>query len=145
MMKRMLIAFTILFLIVTQSVPYSDAISKDYATKGQHNGRIWLSMSNTEKEAYVAGMHDGAFLLWITVDEQKICSSKDFDKTLDSTFISKTRPNEIVKQIDSFYTDSTNLNIPIMRAYEVVKHKYQGGSPSNLEERIVTLRKIFNK
>ena len=141
-MKKTLIAFAILFLIVSQSVCYPD---DKYVTKGLHNGRQWLSLNKGEKESFVSGMHEGAALLLLKLGKQGICTSEKLDKTFDSTLVINTSPTEITSQIDSFYADSSNLNIPIIQAYEVAGHKFRGLSPSIIEEYIAELRKFFNK
>lgn len=117
---------------------------KGYSTSGFHNGLLWLAQSEGAKVAYVAGIYDGGRLLWRVLDQSKICTSENFDKKFDSTFIVKTPPKEIAQQIDSFYSDSSNLTIPIFLAYEIAGLKFRGESPSKIEEYTAAMRKFYN-
>lgn len=144
-MKKAILAFVILFVIVGQSVCYSEGTSKRYKTVGLYNGRAWSEMSEDAKFTFVAGIHNGA-AYFRDVIIGRGANPKMVNEAFDSLMhIPKTSYDEIAKQIDSFYVDSTNLNIPINRAYEIVNYKIRGEPPSKLEEYTAEFRKFYNK
>jgi hypothetical protein len=141
MMKRTILAFVILFVIAGQTECYSEDTSSEYLTMGFFNGRMWSMMNKTSKDSYVAGVYSGAVLFRDVVINQQTCTAKIVNETFNSTIqISRTKYGEIAQQIDSFYSDSSNLRIPIHNAYE-----FRGESPSKIEEYTAQLRKFYNK
>ncbi len=144
-MKIAIIVFVILFVIAGQSVCYSEDTSNNNLTSGLPNGRAWTTWNKIAKTAYLAGLYGGALLLRDAL-LHKGMSDKVANETLTSMMdIPKATYEEIAKQIDTFYADSTNLNIPINRAFEVASHKFRGESLSKLEEYTAELRKFYNK
>ena len=145
-MRKTLLAFTIFFVIFFQSVCYSDDVSDNYETMGHVNGRAWVTFETNHKLVFIRGLYDGASLFNELLKGKEECSptvrSDTFNKRIS---IPKATRYEIIKQIDSFYADSSNMRIPIMIAYEIGGLKIRGESPRMIEEYTAELRKIFNK
>jgi len=148
-MRRTFLVFVILFIIVTQSICFAQGTSstKNHVTFGYPNGRFWLNLNNITKFTYLIGLVDGAKLFkGYIIDAKKICNNdKGIDEAYDDIIeIPKAELKDIVGQINSFYADSANLNIPVVKAYEIAGRKFKGESPKDIEEFIAELRRLLN-
>lgn len=147
-MKKTLIVFAILVIIVSQSICYAQdtSSSKYHVTMGYPNGRFWLHMNNEAKQTFLIGLSVGGKLFREYIDGKKICNDKDINEAYNEIMeMPKAELKDIVGQINSFYADSSNLNIPISRAHEIAVVKFKGESPQVIEEYIAELRKAVNK
>lgn len=66
-------------------------------------------------------------------------------KQIDDLTIRGFRTSDIVQQIDAFYSDSSNLRIPIVDAYKYAMKKMHGAKQRELEDYAAELRLIYNR
>lgn len=111
------------------------------------NGRFWQKLDPQSKIILVHGIEQG---MWLLAQELSLYSTEmkidqDTLKALGGFEISDLKSSEIMEQIDLFYKDSANRRIPIIEAYRWVYKKLNGYSEKELDSKIESLRKYYNK
>ena len=115
--------------------------------KLMYNGHVWNDLDLQSKTMYIIGIEEGATLL---VDEMSL---DVLEKNIThSTLIALKRiystgfqASDIVLEIDKFYKQSLNIEIPIVEAYRHVLKKFNGVSPDELTQNEAKLRKKYSK
>jgi len=126
----------ILILWVAVRFVADDDMAK-YLTRGRSNGRVWAIFDLNAKLTYLDGLHDGA------VEAALLVSGKNyFPAEMNAGDFSN---KEIVKQIDAFYTDGSNVRVPIVWAFQYMVKKTNGTKSTDLEDYAATLRKLSNE
>lgn len=104
---------------------------------GLTNGRQWLTCNKEAKIMYVAAMGD--FLAYhsskknMEVNKKGSMEKRDLGAYMLSFVPYNHTFDELVKQLDNFYTDSTNSTIPIIVAMRIVAQKFYGTSEGTLK------------
>lgn len=106
----------------------------DVFHKGVGNGRAWQTLDSQSRIFYVNGIYEGLVLARR--------EGLDWDR---GNAPSGFRMSEFVEQIDKFYSDSTNLRIPVIEAYVYTIRKLKGDSSKDLTDFETLLRKTYNK
>ena len=111
---------TLIFLFAAASL----FAQTDRFTKGAENGYAWNEMEriqvhfSTSKETYLSSILQRFNLLQEKYPELKSLScNEDIEKLLIEGKSDEISLEEVVKQIDTFYSRSKNLIIPIIFAY----------------------------
>jgi hypothetical protein len=107
------------------------------------NGRAWKSLDPQSKVAWLVGIEDGVTLLFKELFDEG--NSEPTQRVLDAVTIPGFRQSDIAKQMDSFYSDSANVRIPVLEAYRYSLLKMKGKKASDLEEVLVGLRQTYNQ
>jgi hypothetical protein len=109
------------------------------------NGRLWQRIDLQSTMFVLEGADNGEYLLFLQVGE----ASKQGGVSravMDGLFTNKIenfRLSEIAEQIDMFFKDSANRQIPVIEAYRYVAKRIKGSSPRELDELASTLRKNY--
>lgn len=127
--------FTILLVLL----PITVFTQSDRYTKGAENGYTWIRMEdptrpyNTSKENYL-----GSILERYQLTQEKhpeiasLSCRKDMNKLLDEGKSDEISLDDIVKEIDGFYSQSDNMIVPIIFAYCYTIKKFAGASAKEL-------------
>lgn len=133
-MLKIKFLFVLISIFTTISFPQSERY-----TKGAENGYTWLAMDdpnlmyNTSKENYL-----GSILDRIRVTGEKhpeivsLTCRKDINKLFNEGKSDKISLEDVVKEIDSFYSQEGDLVIPIIFAYCYTIKKFAGASSKEL-------------
>jgi len=110
-------------------------------TKGAENGYMWLAMDdpvliyNTSKENYLSSIMDR---LRITGERYPEISSlgcrSDIDQLINEGKSEELSLEDVVDEIDKFYSQKDNLVIPIIFAYCYTIKNFAGVSTKELNE-----------
>jgi hypothetical protein len=108
------------------------------------DGHFWESLSAGEKEAYIAGLIDGALSFGAealySVDDQ--AAQTAVDNLMDDYDLRKETPvSAVVNVLDRFYEDPANKKIWVSEAYTVALKMIRGYSEVKLQEEIEFLRR----
>lgn len=142
-------AMTVVLLLALP--PWAPAQDTELTTLGRMNGRFWKLMSSNDKAFFLKGMVEGGILVRDAIELQGGSTGgkqsapivfKIVADTVDSTFITHFKANEVAVGIDTFYADPANIRIPISLAYGMVKFKFEGMQDAELQQRISLLRKM---
>jgi hypothetical protein len=150
---RIIISFLIFSLqsaIVSASTPdkYVTEVYMGYARYASSNGRYWNVLKRQAKITFLHGIEEGFSLLELHLYES------NFDpNTLKSIadiiqhdlLVSGLRFSDLVDQVDKFYTDSLNLQVPIMEAYRYAIKKLRGAPQTELDQMSAAMRKAISK
>lgn len=108
-------------------------------TKGAENGFTWIRMEdpiqsyNTSKENYLGSILERYRLTQEKYPEIASLSCKeDMNKLLDEGKSDEISLDDIVKEIDGFYSNGENMIVPIIFAYCYSIKKFAGASAKDL-------------
>lgn len=126
--------FVLFLIIAVNAFPQSERF-----TKGAENGYTWIRMEdsskpyNTSKENYLGSILDRFRLTGERYPEIESLSCKEDIEKLHRTGKSdEISLEDIVKEIDTFYSRSDNMIIPIIFAYCYSIKKFAGESAEEL-------------
>ena len=133
-MKSYLILAGIIFISVSLS-------AQSRYTKGAENGYAWLSMDVSQlpysnmKYKYLSGILDKNKIIKNKFPESKqlLCDS-EINELLEKGESANFSLEDVVKEIDSFYSNENNLEIPIVFAYCFVIKKEAGQTEQELND-----------
>jgi hypothetical protein len=112
---------------------------------GWTNGRAWFTLDDTSKAALVLGIEQGLIL---SVRENWDAMPKDAQPTLTDTAgrltVNGVAFNQMVEQINEFYLDATNLDIPVVDVYEYVVMQAKKTPQADLDRFLENLRKTYH-
>ena len=132
---------TLYFLVIRVIFSASSLAQTERYTKGAENGYTWLAMDdpslmyNTSKENYLSSILDR---MRITGERYPEVSSlgcrADIDKLFSEDKSEEFSLEDVVNEIDRFYSQRDNLVIPIIFAYCYTIKKFAGVSAKELAE-----------
>jgi hypothetical protein len=157
-MKRIVLIFIILptLLILASQQVFSQQTEEELSTKGEaariiyswSNGRAWKLLNAQSKITFLNGIEEGIMLQlqesW-TRFKSDSPSKKIAEETSVSLMIRGFRFYDLVQQIDDFYSDTSNIRIPIVEAYKYTLRKLRGTSKQELENYTAKLRQKYNQ
>jgi hypothetical protein len=120
----------------------SAASDDDISTARLLNGHAWLSMTTPQKVAYLRGIYDGVLWARYILVATKVSQADD---VLNQVQIKSMTFGEIASALDSFYADTSNVQVPVALAHEWLKHKVGGASRQALDAEATQLRSMFSK
>jgi len=128
--------FASILILTATSFPQSER-----HTKGAENGYTWLAMDdpnlmyNTSKENYLSSILDR---FRVTGEKHPEITSlscrEDIDKLFNEGKSDEFSLEDVVNEIDWFYSRGNNLVIPIIFAYCYTIKKFAGASTKELNE-----------
>ena len=110
------------------------------------NGRFWKSLDESGKLLLLRGAADAIQFLIVELG--------GIQKVLDSTGVAKVSQEyapleatfgEILQQVDAFYVDGANANVPVLYARQYAIRKMNGSSPKELEQYASAVRLLFSR
>ena len=111
---------------------------------GVGNGRGWNQLGNVSKKIFLEGMISG-----IVATLQRSANELDSSSTKKLNWLmsagDKHSLSDVMQQIDSFYADSANLNIPVLEAYKYAFFKFEGADQEALNKAISGLRAKYKE
>jgi hypothetical protein len=152
--KGFLALSIILGILVICSASYAENQESDFVIgktiKGSDlflkvaNGRAWGVLPLQAKITFIVGLQEGWLLVLMRMKE---VGGQDISALWENArdyAIDLTR-SEIAKQVDSFYSDSANVRVPVVEAYRYIHRKVKGASPEELARIAADLRRTYNK
>jgi hypothetical protein len=112
-------------------------------TNASFNGRFWNTLPPQTKAGYVFAIMDSANIFPSFAPKDCICAidtSMTFLKELLGDSGNPT-PNEIIEEMDAFFKEQVNRQIPILQALRYVSKKMTGSTQNELQQFEITLRK----
>jgi len=107
------------------------------------NGRWWLKLNATEKICYLAGHLEGAAEVWgelsrarellARLQGKSAPSRTEAAEKFNQAFAGHFTFEEMAMAIDRFYEDPTNRMIQVIGAFSVMKRKFEGARPAEIE------------
>jgi hypothetical protein len=126
----------IIMVLATTSFTQSDRY-----TKGAENGNMWLAMDDptlpysVSKENYLSSILDRIRVTGEKYPEiASLTCRDDINKLYNEGESDNISLEDVVKKIDSFYSHSDNLVIPIIFAYCYTIKKFAGASTKELKK-----------
>lgn len=111
------------------------------------NGYAWRQLDTQAKITFLMGITEGLNLLVLQMLNDKR-TDKSIQDAIDSALvltISGFKFSDLVLQVDSFYTDTANLRIPVLEVYRHILQKMKGAEPAELAKHEATLRRLYNQ
>ncbi len=128
---------------VSQALTTDEKLVSRFVGKNWVNGRSWEKLDYSGKLGFVCGLFDGITLFWSAAAAGK---KADIDSVYQALSISSSLTvGDVVKGIDEFYGDGTNLGLPAVCAYLYFAFKQRGDSPEKMEKRLTLWRRMFNR
>jgi len=111
------------------------------------NGRAWTVLDAQAKITFLVGIENGLALVPLQMQTEKRIDKSINDAHASSAYltISGFRFGDLVSQVDSFYSDTANLKIPVIEAYRYVIKKMKGATSEELATSAANLRRIYNQ
>jgi hypothetical protein len=109
------------------------------------NGRSWRGLDKQSKIMLLVGIAEGAVLMRRELFVLQHDGNPDLQRAFDNLTISGFKYSDITAQVDTFYSDSANLRIPVIEAYKHVVARMKGASTSELERSVTALRQTYNQ
>lgn len=107
-------------------------------TSGFTNGRLWMQLDHATKAAFLAGCRDaflyGAFFV-----------TGDYAKIPDELRFPSLTADELLRELDLFYSEGANGPIPIIFAIRYARHKAIGDGPGELQDLLASMRRFASK
>jgi hypothetical protein len=139
--------FVLFLFFAVNTFPQSERYTKD-----AENGYAWISMEDpvqiysTSKENYLGSILDRHRLTEEKHPEIASLSCRnDMNKLLEKGKSEEISLEDIVKDINIFYSSSENMNIPIIFAYCYSIKKFAGASAKELNVYKKEVRKFCNE
>jgi hypothetical protein len=112
-----------------------------------YNGYFWNKWDMQTKIIILTGIDNGEYLLFLAVSETN--DSNNIKRPLINSLLSLQtagfKLSDEVKQIDIFYKDSANLQIPIIESYRYMIKRMNGASQRELDNLAASLRNKYNQ
>ena len=104
------------------------------------DGKMWRHFSENEKWTYLFGFEDGArsTAMHYVPDE---ALRQSIYKGLPSSLTEGSTIKSLIAEIDEFYSDKQNLDIPVNSVLLVIRNRMMGVSEEKLNKYIKSLRK----
>lgn len=105
-------------------------------TQGRPNGRIWERLDRQTKIFFLYGIESGLAL------------GADWtgnEKTYKQLSIKGFKFGDLAQEIDAFYSERSNIRVPIAFAYVFVIRKMNGATRAELDDYSSELRKMWNR
>jgi hypothetical protein len=111
------------------------------------NGYSWNRMDMQSKIFFLKGLDNGEYLLFLKVVEanKQGSASRAVIDSLLTDKIDGFKLSEIAEQIDMFFRDSANRQIPVIEAYRYVAKRIKGANPREFEDLASSLRNNYYK
>lgn len=155
MKTRRWLAFPLLMIVVfipvyaqqpTEQEMKTFGLITEHSRYGWANGKAWKILDRQSKVIYVEGIENGIFLFFRESYPKLSTADRAVSETeTDNLLVTGFRMSDIVDQVDVFYSDSSNLRIPMADAYKYSMKKMHGAKEPELQDYTSELRAIYNK
>ena len=109
------------------------------------NGKTWRDVDHQSRIIWVDGIEEGVMLTIREVHPHTVLADRAvIDAVPDGLSIKGFHMSDVVQQIDRFYSDSSNLRIPVVDAYKYAVKKMHGAKRQELDDYETELRRKFN-
>jgi hypothetical protein len=125
------------FILSASFLCFSQDIDKEDVMKIS-SGMFWDSLNLNEKKVYIKGLEDGTVnvcMYYVTSQEDKVDAYSMLPTMLDVISY-----EGFIRQIDLFYKDPENYDIPIIYALVVVRNRLAGVKEEDIENYLAYLR-----
>lgn len=113
---------------------------------GFSNGKRWRAVDLQSQIMWVQGVQEGmSFMVREVYPHTSVTDRAAIEKKFKSVTIQGFRDSDVVKQIDRFYEDSSNLRIPVVDAYKYTVRKIHGAKQRELDDYAAELRQLYNR
>lgn len=109
------------------------------------NGRGWNKMPKAQQVGAMHGIHEGMLLMANEMSYKESVPSERIMNAIDRHYTPDSSMSEDAAGVTAFYSDSTNMRLPIIEAYRFVKMKAVGATPEELGRYLANLRKKYNQ
>jgi hypothetical protein len=127
------------------------AASRSFSTADVFNGRMWQLLSDSQKASHLNGIQEGIKLCLNQIKGDLQISRELMDAMTESGIFDRRRMlftsqgiSSIERGLNTFYQDSTNLEIPIIAAYQHVTMELNFASTRELADNLSNLRRKYN-
>jgi hypothetical protein len=129
------------------TAPQSQGVTKTAIAFGNFhytaaNGRGWNQLANGSKEIFIEGMISGIVAALQRSSQKLDSTSTETLSWLMSAGEKHSKP-DVIQQIDKFYSDSANVNIPVLEAYKYTFFKFEGATEEDLNKAVSKLRSQY--
>jgi len=121
-----------------------------FITANTSNGRMWQLLSSSQKAAHLTGIQEGIKLCLSQIKEDLLISAELMQAMKESGIFDRRRMlftsqgiSAIEASLNSFYGDSTNLDIPIIDSYQHVTMELNFASPRGLADNLSNLKRRY--
>ncbi|NNL77861.1 MAG: hypothetical protein HKO68_16130 [Desulfobacterales bacterium] len=121
-----------------------------FTTTDLFNGRMWQLLSATQKLSHLTGIHEGIILCLNQIKTDLKIPSDLMSKIQDSGIFDRRRLlfssqgiTTIEALMNQFYEDSSNLDIPIIDAYQHITMELNFTTPEDLKNNLTNLRRKY--
>src|SRR5579859_1711023 len=107
------------------------------------NGRWWNTLNSSQKVCWLVGFREGVAHLLIEFSAENAASKNqkelskqnaaDAFERLNRAVGGKFTFDEMATAIDGFYEDPANRQIPVVEAFPLMKRKFEGAAPDEIE------------
>lgn len=110
------------------------------------NGKSWKAVDMQSRIMWVQGIQEGmGFLVREVYPHTSVADRAMIENEFLASMVQGFRNSDVVKQIDEFYEDSSNLRIPVVDAYKYTVKKMQGAKQRELDDYGAHLRQLYNR
>ena len=110
-----------------------------YMERGMIDGSAWRQFTDGEKGFYLLGFEDGAMGFAIHFIQDKPAKEKAYS-VLPMSLEDHPPLSKIVKEVDAFYSDKKNIDIPIYYTLQIVRNRLLGVDEKSIQRYIQYLR-----
>ena len=141
------LTIAILMIVITAVGPSVMADQSAFTSSNVFNGHMWLLMSTTQKTSHLTGIQEGIRLCMDVIKHDLHIAPELMTEMKEAGIFDRRRllfssqgVTAIESLINLFYTDSANLEIPIMEAYRHVTLELNFASSQELQNNLSNLR-----
>lgn len=110
------------------------------------NGRFWKALDDPAKLLLLRGAADSIQFLIVELGEvQQALDSASVERVSREYAPLEVTFGEVLQQVDAFYVDGSNANIPVLYARQYAIRKINGSSPKELEGYASAIRLLFSR
>ena len=108
------------------------------------SGSNWNKMNRVEKYWYVRGLYDGLVFYEYTIAGYRGEKPRQSPMFFPWQYY-PLKDYELIRQIDQFYKDPRNVNIPVESALGVIRMEKEGKSKEEREKEVQDIRAFCDK
>jgi hypothetical protein len=116
------------FIAILDAQPQDDSLSRN---SGYLTGKAWKQWPEDVRTGYIAGFYDGL---------RYPSTVSNLDTEL---FHTSLNYGELRTELDSFFKEPANAQLPIFVGLRYVSQKGKGAAAGELEEYLTTVRKVY--
>jgi hypothetical protein len=106
----------ILALLLFSALAFGQAPANQTTPDGYHNGRFWSSLALPQRTFYLVGHFDGFERALVELLDRNTQRSV---LAVESLNVPHVQEGAMIAELDRFYADTENLNVPIWRAIRI--------------------------